>query len=130
MYGFDIFLISVSDPACSCIGVSSTSLCLECRLRYFGNWAPVMEWRHVSGDMRNEAKLIHDGITCNTSKYTVVSTLTVQRIETRWKYTCTTRFNASGRPTLTIASNIPEYSYNWTYSDVPLYSSSSKLVIL
>ena len=103
---------------------------MECRLRYVGNWAPVMEWRQVSGEMENEAKLITDGITSNTSKYTVVSTLTVQRKETRSKYMCTTRFNANGRPRSTTATNVPEYSYNWTYPHDTLHTSSSKLMTI
>lgn len=101
-----------SDPICT---KSSTEddVSLTCRIKFRGNWAPTMEWKEHSS---HGEEVISVGVkTVTVPNQHVTSTLVMPMQEDSRSYTCTTKFDTSGKPRNT-ATNVPDYNRYWTYS--------------
>lgn len=93
---------------------------LTCSIEFRGNWAPAMEWKEHSND---GDEILSVGVNVVTIRnQSVTSTLAMKVQEGSRNYTCTTKFDISGKPSKTTASNVPNYTYSkivrkqgWSY---------------
>lgn len=100
------------------VGAIEPCLQLMCRLKYWGKWAPIMEWKRVPTGVYDDknSPWIKEGVLSKPDNYSVESTLTAdgsQHNDTR--YVCITHFTQSQRPRSTGATNTPIYLYTWEY---------------
>lgn len=113
-----------SDPTCDKenraneVGAMEPRIQLTCRLKYWGNWAPIMEWKRlpIGGSDDKNFPLMKEGVLNKSYEYSVESTLEIRgRQDIGVRYVCITRFAQSQRSGSSGANNIPIYSYKWEY---------------
>ena|SRR6218665_383772 len=84
---------------------------LTCSIKFRGNWAPIMEWK-----AHNSTKVISIGVNTTTvPNQLVTSTLVIPVLNGSRSYTCTTKFDLSGKPPTTTSINVPDYNVSWTH---------------
>ena len=108
-----------SDPSCGYkIQNRSTNeeLQMWCTVSFRGNWAPVMEWNELRGSNIPhpvDTKYVENRTEPNNN-VTYIVTIPVTSI--KLPYACKTKFLASMRPSATIATNVPSYTFDWISS--------------
>src|SRR6218665_294398 len=99
-----------SDPECH-LNTSTVKeqdkIVMWCIVRYSGNWAPVIEWREINGNITNE-------VLTESTNSSLTSTLnvTADAIKHNSNYICLICFITHQNQT--IAGNVLDYSYTWT----------------
>src|SRR5688572_11222569 len=84
-----------------------------CIVRYSGNWAPVMEWREINGN------IITNGVLTEDTNNNLTSTLEISADASKHNsnYLCLTYFTSpQNQNDKDVAENIPDYNYTWTSS--------------
>jgi len=112
----ELIWITESNPICN---DSSTQdlVNLTCSIEFRGNWAPTMEWK----EQRNDGEeVLSVGVnTVTVPNHRVTSTLVTKVQEGSRNYSCSTKFDISGKSPYTTATNIPDYNRVWTASVLP-----------
>lgn len=117
-------LIWIGDPIH--INSSSEDLTnLTCGIKFTGNWAPIIEWKERS---RHGEKLISNGGTALVFNQFVTSTLILPKQKCRRNYTCIAKFDISGKPNATTATNAPDDIPIWTFIDSQDETMSNSVV--
>src|SRR6218665_603987 len=90
---------------------------LTCSIEFRGNWAPTMEWKEQTSHGEIVLSVGVNTITVPDERVTSSLVMEVQR--GRRNFACTTKFDISGKPVRTTATNIPEYNKTWVSSMFP-----------
>ena len=103
---------------------------MTCSVNYSGNWAPVMTWRRTEGG-RVVSEVQPDAVYDVTPPYRSVSsslTFVVKRNLLESEVSCTTHFNASGRPSsvMNLTMTVPAYQYLWKLPTANLHIQCKK----
>ena len=83
---------------------------LTCSMEFRGNWAPTIEWKEQSDQ---GVKFLSVNVT-TVPNQRVTSTLVMEVQDGSRNYTCTAKFDLSGKPKTTTATNVPDYKRSWT----------------
>lgn len=90
---------------------------LTCSILFQGNWAPTVEWKEQGS---HDEKVISVGVNTSTVlNKRVTSTLVMTMQKGNRNYTCTTKFDISGKPSYAAAAaatNIPDHKESWTFA--------------
>ncbi len=81
-------------------------------MEFHGNWAPTIEWTEQSDQ---GVKVLSVNVT-TVPNQRVTSTLVMEVQVGSRNYTCTAKFDLSGKPNTTTAANVPDYKQSWTSS--------------
>ena len=120
------FVTTEYEPVCI---TNHTSKCtiltleLSCSVSFRGNWAPIMEWREEGSVNVITSDVINQTMANDSVSYSLTVPLNVRRESVR--YTCTTRFIESMRPSSINATNVPNLTLVWTS---PLVNLCKKII--
>src|SRR6218665_1726022 len=121
------------DPVCNDNSVEGLTN-LTCSIEFRGNWAPTMEWKEHMSDGEIILSMGVNTVTVPNGRVTSSLVMGVQR--GRRNFACTTKFDISGKPVRTTATNVPDYFRVWTASVLPTteglfgQNSETKFVLL
>ena len=88
------------------------SIDIRCDVIYSGNWAPVMKWQQDGGPVITDGRVVNNSIPYKSVTYSL--TVRATRDMNGSKFLGSLHFAVTNKPSNTTATNIPDYSFNWT----------------